>query len=238
MGFASSEYNVLVFVTMVAIVAALLGAGIWSVEASVKTGTVVPFAGSDVPEDYLLCDGTSYKRCVYPRLFKVIGTAYGSDSATMFNVPDMRSVVPMGAGDSYDLAQMGGSKAVSLSVSHLPAHMHTIIDRGHEHGFHTRQDDFSSGLGVANVGHVGGALPSMAGDDSGSTFTWDGTTTNTVLGENGTTGLNPVQLTTSGFTATSHISTDTTGLDGTIIAASVPFNIINPFVALNYIIKC
>ena len=58
--------------------------------AYMPTGTVLPFAGNTVPENYLLCDGSAVSRSTYADLFKVIGTTYGSgDGSTTFNLPNL-----------------------------------------------------------------------------------------------------------------------------------------------------
>lgn len=53
-------------------------------------GIVLPYAGSTAPAGWLLCDGTSYIRNDYLRLFNAIGTAHGSLAGNAFNVPDYR----------------------------------------------------------------------------------------------------------------------------------------------------
>lgn len=52
-------------------------------------GTVLVFAGAVPPADALLCNGASYERAKYPRLFGAIGVTYGSVDATHFNVPNL-----------------------------------------------------------------------------------------------------------------------------------------------------
>lgn len=42
----------------------------------------------NVPDGWLLCDGSSKLRTAYSRLFSVIGTAYGSDDTTSFKLPN------------------------------------------------------------------------------------------------------------------------------------------------------
>ncbi|MCP4131850.1 MAG: tail fiber protein, partial [bacterium] len=53
-------------------------------------GTINPFAGVNVPEGWLLCDGQAYGRTEHSELFQVIGTAWGSPDDSRFNVPDLR----------------------------------------------------------------------------------------------------------------------------------------------------
>lgn len=59
--------------------------------ALVPTGTIVAFGGANerVPNGWLLCDGRSVQRSMYPALFDAIGTAHGGDGNN-FNLPDLR----------------------------------------------------------------------------------------------------------------------------------------------------
>jgi microcystin-dependent protein len=99
----------------------------------VPPGVVLPYAGSSSPIGYLLCDGSSYDNTEYANLFAIIGTTYGG-SGSNFNVPDMRSRLPMGAGQgtglsNYPLASTGGQEA----ITDVPSHTHNITDPGHTH---------------------------------------------------------------------------------------------------------
>ena len=56
----------------------------------IPTGVVQAFAGSTLPDGWLLCDGSAVSRTTYARLFEVIGTTYGSgDGSNTFNVPNL-----------------------------------------------------------------------------------------------------------------------------------------------------
>lgn len=51
-------------------------------------GRVEWYAGTDTPENYLLCDGSAVSRTDYAELFAVIGTTYGAgDESTTFTLP-------------------------------------------------------------------------------------------------------------------------------------------------------
>ncbi|WP_377047632.1 phage tail protein [Roseibacillus persicicus] len=56
----------------------------------VPVGTVVAFAGVNVPEGWMLCDGTALDRTEHPELFAAIATAHGAPSESTFNLPDYR----------------------------------------------------------------------------------------------------------------------------------------------------
>ena len=54
-------------------------------------GFIAPFAGTSVPEGWLLCDGSAVSRTTYAKLFAVIGTTYGAgDGNSTFNLPDFK----------------------------------------------------------------------------------------------------------------------------------------------------
>ena len=65
-------------------------------ELGVPCGTIVPFAGVTAPAGYLLCDGSSLIRGDFAELFQAIGTSWGTASASVFNIPDLRGYVPRG----------------------------------------------------------------------------------------------------------------------------------------------
>jgi len=95
----------------------------------VPTGTVTAFAGTAAPSGWLMCTTTPVSRATYATLFGVIGTTYGAgDGSTTFNLPNMVSRYPVGAGGGYALGDLVGNSTHSHST---PAHTHTIP--GHTH---------------------------------------------------------------------------------------------------------
>lgn len=60
-------------------------------------GTVVAYAGVTAPAGWLLCDGTSYKKSLYPALAAVLGATGES-----FSVPDLRGRFLMGGGKPHN----------------------------------------------------------------------------------------------------------------------------------------
>ena len=67
--------------------------------ALVPTGTVILFAGSNIPEGFLLCNGAAVSKTTYSNLYAAIGDLYGaSGDESKFLLPDMRDRYPCGAG--------------------------------------------------------------------------------------------------------------------------------------------
>lgn len=53
-------------------------------------GVILQFASGWCSEEYTLCDGRSLTIHNHEALFSLIGTIYGGDGVTTFNVPDLR----------------------------------------------------------------------------------------------------------------------------------------------------
>ena len=66
-------------------------------------GVILPFAGDIPPEGYLICNGSSISRKLYPNLFNVIGTKYGSENEAFFNIPNLSDRFIQGKSDKNKL---------------------------------------------------------------------------------------------------------------------------------------
>lgn len=140
--------------------------------ALVPTGTVVAFGGraDRVPTGWLLCDGRSVTRAMYPALFDAIGTAHGGDG-TNFNLPDYRGRflrgVDTGAGRDPDRAartapNAGGNSgdavgSVEGGATGLPTTAFSALEAGnHNHTGATGTEARFGGAGLVYDGILGG----------------------------------------------------------------------------------
>jgi len=93
-------------------------------------GIVQAYAGADIPDGWLWCNGQEVSRTTYANLFAKLGTVYGAgDSSTTFNLPDLqgKSIFGLSGTDvDFVLAGTGGAKAVTLTEAQIPAHNHTF----------------------------------------------------------------------------------------------------------------
>lgn len=95
----------------------------------VPIGTVVPFAGSNAPKGWLICDGSAISREIYANLFEVIDSTFGGgDGTTTFNIPNLKGKIPVGLNsDDSDfniLGKTGGEKTHILTSNEMPSHNH------------------------------------------------------------------------------------------------------------------
>ncbi len=128
-------------------------------------GMIVMFGGPVAPAGWVFCDGAAISRTTFADLFAAIGTVWGiGDGATTFNVPNMRSRSPLGAGQSAGLSsralgEYGGEESHVLTTGEMPAHTHTVTLRTDAGGGGAEGPDFapaSPSQGTVNTSSTGG----------------------------------------------------------------------------------
>jgi microcystin-dependent protein len=126
-----------------------------SIVIETLVGEIKMWGGSTAPSGYFDCDGSAISRTTYSALFNVIGTNHGvGDGSTTFNLPDLRSKSPIGAGQGSGLSnrtlgQSGGAESVALSGGEMPSH---------NHNFHRVFDIGAGDSGVLAANGTGGAF--------------------------------------------------------------------------------
>jgi microcystin-dependent protein len=94
-------------------------------------GEVRTFAFGFVPYEWAECCGQQMNIQQYQALYAVIGSTYGGDNKTYFNLPNLNGRAPMGAGPGTGLTNrnMGntpGSTTVALNANNFPPHSHSL----------------------------------------------------------------------------------------------------------------
>jgi microcystin-dependent protein len=89
-------------------------------------GEIRMFAGNFPPAGWMFCEGQSLPISENETLFNLIGTTYGGDGQSTFNLPDLRGRVPLHQGSGFILAEQGGAEEITLTVTQMAAHSHAF----------------------------------------------------------------------------------------------------------------
>jgi microcystin-dependent protein len=83
------------------------------------------------PTGWAFCDGQLMPISQNTALFSLLGTVYGGDGKSTFALPDLQGSAPMQPGQGQglslrDLGEMSGVESITLLVSEIPIHTHTM----------------------------------------------------------------------------------------------------------------
>jgi microcystin-dependent protein len=90
-------------------------------------GEIRMFAGNYAPLGWRLCEGQPMPIEENEALFQLLGTTYGGDGESTFNLPDLRGRLPIHQGNGFVLAETGGVEEITLTVSQIPTHTHAML---------------------------------------------------------------------------------------------------------------
>jgi microcystin-dependent protein len=100
--------------------------------AQVFLGSLMLVPYNFAPLGYAFCNGQLLSITQNTALFALLGTQFGGDGRTTFGLPNLQGSLAVGQGQApglqnYDLGEVGGSPAVTLSGSTVPQHNHSVM---------------------------------------------------------------------------------------------------------------
>ena len=137
-------------------------------------GEIRMFAGNFAPAGWAFCDGSLLPISEFETLFNLIGTTYGGDGQSTFQLPDLRGRLPVHQGNGFTLAETGGAEEVTLNTSQIPNHSHPYLASTSQGatrnptgnvlataiaGSYYVQQSPTAGLAAASIGSDGGNQP-------------------------------------------------------------------------------
>jgi microcystin-dependent protein len=94
-------------------------------------GEIRMFGGNFAPSDWAFCNGKSLPISQFQTLFTLIGTTYGGDGQTTFNLPNLQGRLGVGMGQGpglspYSIGQAGGAESITLATANMASHNHPL----------------------------------------------------------------------------------------------------------------
>jgi len=94
-------------------------------------GEIRTFGFNFAPVGWALCQGQTLSISANTALFSLLGTFYGGNGTTTFQLPDLQGRVPINQGTgaglpAYTIGEKAGSATVTLLTNNLPQHTHPV----------------------------------------------------------------------------------------------------------------
>ena len=83
----------------------------------VPAGTIISYAGNATPDGFLDCSGAELNPNTYARLFGVIGTTYGGNGSTTFNLPNLNNNSFLEGSTTVGTVKSAGLPNITGSIS-------------------------------------------------------------------------------------------------------------------------
>jgi len=95
-------------------------------------GEIRLFPYDRIPANWLPCNGQQLTIQTYAALYSLVGSYYGGDKKTVFNLPNLNGRSILGfttaptTGTVYTIGQAGGTETVVLTADQIPSHNHSM----------------------------------------------------------------------------------------------------------------
>lgn len=189
--------------------------------------------------DWKECNGQLLQINQYQALFSLIGITYGGDGHTTFALPDLRSRLPLCAGQGkdiygnllpfYNLGQIGGNYAINPP---LLAHVHAAAFTGK-----APAQPPSVTVNVQGTSTQGGTSAPAGNYLAGSTKSGQ-SLGNLYAANPAATTLGNIAGVSGSIDATSLTPAGTVTIGSTGTPSTSPINIEPPYLAVNFVIAC
>jgi microcystin-dependent protein len=84
------------------------------------------FSFGFAPKGWAMCNGALLPINQNQALFSLLGTMYGGNGQTTFQLPNFQGRMPIHVGGSFQIGQFGGEEVHTLTASELPQHTHAV----------------------------------------------------------------------------------------------------------------
>lgn len=78
------------------------------------------------PKGWAMCNGQQMPINQNQALFSLLGTTYGGNGQTNFNLPDSRGRIPIHFGNGHSLGERAGESEHTITAAETPQHNHIV----------------------------------------------------------------------------------------------------------------
>ena len=89
-------------------------------------GQIIAVPFNFAPKGWALCSGQLLPINQNQALFALLGTTYGGNGVSTFQLPNLQSRVPMHMSSEHPLGEVGGTESVTLTSAQIAAHGHQV----------------------------------------------------------------------------------------------------------------
>jgi microcystin-dependent protein len=126
-------------------------------------GQILPVAFNFPPKGWAFCDGQTLPINQNQAIFSLLGTTYGGNGTTNFQLPNLQSRVAMHAGNGHVLGEVGGAESVTLNSTQIASHAHGVSQPASKDEQTTnRPDNAYNTVGGAYAGSTNAAMGGTA----------------------------------------------------------------------------
>ncbi|MGH9666664.1 MAG: phage tail protein [Bryobacteraceae bacterium] len=87
-------------------------------------GSIMVVSFNYAPKGWSACNGQTMPINQYQALFSLLGTTFGGNGVSTFQLPNLQGRAAMGFGSAYALGAVGGEAAHTLIPNEMPTHTH------------------------------------------------------------------------------------------------------------------
>lgn len=92
-------------------------------------GTILPWPMNWAPNGWALCNGATLPISQWQAVFALIGTTYGGNGTTNFQLPNLQGRTMVGYGNGLgltprDMGEIAGTENASILIGNMPSHTH------------------------------------------------------------------------------------------------------------------
>ena len=196
--------------------------------ATPPPGSIMPYLGKTDPDGWVICDGVARTggNGKYVNVYTILNTVLSVSTNTVDSItpPNLTNKMIYGRNAITDNSTTGGASKVKLATTNIPSHIHTLNMSAHTHVYYDAVMTSSDGMAVPG---------NSAKSNYRETFTTGQANGGFYYRRSDGYIIKESAITDAGLDTSYTTPTGTIGSTG----SGTEFDILNPYMTMNYIMK-